>query len=81
MTAAQTQAFLRVPTPVVAVREPEVAAYDLDEGDEVAPRTESVQELYEAGLAKLEALNDRWTVAMAEIRQAQPSGEPQQVAA
>ncbi len=80
MTAAQTQAILRVPTPVVAVREPEVAASDLDEG-EVAPRTESVQELYEAGLAKLEALHDRWTAAMAEIREAQPSGEPQQVAA
>jgi hypothetical protein len=70
-TDAQTQAIPRVPTPVVAVHEHEIAASDLE--TDVA-RTESLQEMYEAGLANLEVLHDRWAAAMAELREAQPSG-------
>lgn len=78
MTDAQTQTILRVPTPMVVVREPEVAAPDLE--GEVAQTTESVQEMYEAGMARLEALHDRWAAAIAEVRDAQASGEPGQAA-
>ena len=75
---AQTQAIPRVPTPVVAVRDPEAAASQPEA--EVA-RTESVQHMYEDGLAKLEALHDRWTAAVAEIREAQSTSEPEDAAA
>jgi hypothetical protein len=75
---AQTEAIPRVPTPVVAAREPDVA--QPEPAAEVA-RTESVQEMYEAGLAKLEALHDRWAAAMADIREAQGSGEQGEAAA
>jgi hypothetical protein len=44
-------------------------------------RTESVQEMYEAGLANLEALYARWAAAMAELRVAQASDEPGEAAA
>ncbi len=42
---------------------------------------ESVEHIYEAGLAKLAALHDRWAAAMAEIRQAPSRGEPGEAAA
>jgi hypothetical protein len=45
------------------------------------PRGESVQDIYEAGLAKLDALHDRWTAAMAEMREAQVTGGPKEAAA
>ena len=81
-TDAPTQAILRVPTAVVAVRDPEVAAPapEAEPRVEVA-RTETVQEMYESGLAKLDALHDRWAAAMAELREAQASGEPGEAAA
>ena len=42
---------------------------------------QSVEHIYATGLAKLEALHDRWAAAMAEIRQAPASGEPGEAAA
>jgi hypothetical protein len=39
----------------------------------------SIQEMYEAGLAKLDALHDRWAAAMADIREV--TGGPGQAAA
>jgi hypothetical protein len=77
-TDAQTQAIPRVPTPVVAVPDPEAAASKPEA--EVA-RTESVQHMYEDGLANLEALHHRWTAAVAEIREAQITSEPEHAAA
>jgi hypothetical protein len=41
----------------------------------------SVEHLYTTGLAKLEALHDRWAVAMAEIRKAPASDDPAEAAA
>ena len=73
---AQTGAIPRVPTPVVAAREPEVAQPE----PEVA-RTKSVQEMYEAALSKMNALHDCWAAAMADIREVQPSGETGEAAA
>jgi len=74
---AQTQAIPRVPTTVVAVRDSEVAP-DPEAED---ARTEWVQEMYEAALAKLDALHEPWAAAMAEILGAQESGEPGKAAA
>jgi hypothetical protein len=42
---------------------------------------ESVEHIYEAGLARLEALHDRWAAALAEIRQAPAGGEAWEAAA
>ncbi len=42
---------------------------------------ESSQHLYEAGLAKLNALHDRWADALAEIRGAQTTSVPTEAAA
>ena len=83
-TDAPTQAIPRVPTAVFAIHEPEVAAPDPEveaEPEAEVARTETVQEMYEAGLAKLDALHDRWAAAMAELREAQASGEPGEAAA
>lgn len=90
-TEAQTQEIPRVPTDVLAVAEAEAVteaeAAVADAGAAAVDpeareaRTESVHEMYEAGLAKLHALHDRWAAAVAEIREAQPSGEPQRAAA
>ncbi len=95
-TDAQTQAIPRVPTAVLAVADAEVAAPDPDaevaapdpETEDAAPdpetedaRTESIQEMYEAGLVKLDALHERWMAAVAKIREAQTSGEPLEDAA
>ncbi len=44
-------------------------------------REKSVQHMYEAGLAKLDALHDRWTAAMAELRKAQVDDGPGELAA
>ena len=74
---AQTQAIPGVPTTVVAVRDSEVAP-DPEAED---ARTEWVQEKYEAALAKLDALHDRWAAATADNREAQTSGEPGEAAA
>lgn len=76
---AQTQGMPRVPTGVLAAADAKVAVAPESAAEDV--RAESVQEMYEAGLAKLDALHDRWAAAVAEIREAQPSGEPQQAAA
>ena len=78
-TDAQTQAISRLPAAVLAVADGEVAVASESEAQDA--RTESVQEMYEAGLAKLDALHDRWAAAVAEIREAQPPGEPQEAAA
>ncbi len=56
----------------------EVAA---PEPDADVTREESVQQMYEAGLAKLDALHDRWTAAMAEVRTAQVNDGPGEAAA
>ena len=77
-TDAQTQEIPRVPTPVLAVADAEVAAPEPEAEDD---RTESVQEIYEAGLAKLDALHDRWAAAVAELHGAQASAEPRKAAA
>jgi hypothetical protein len=66
-TGAQTLAIPRVPSPVVAGADTGVAA---PERVDVASE-ESVQYLYEAGLAKLHALHDRWAAAVTEVREAQ----------
>ena len=87
-TDTPTQAIVRVPTAVVAVREPEVAAPAPDpeveagaEPEAEVARTETVQEMYEAGLAKLDALHDRWAAAMAEIRETPANDDPEEAAA
>lgn len=69
----QTQTIPRVPAPQIAVCEPGVPAPGPEAN--VSP-SESVQDMYEAGLAKLEALHDRWADALAEIRQAPVGDEP-----
>jgi hypothetical protein len=56
----------------------EVAATEPRTG---TPSVETVEHMYEAGLAKLAVLHDRWAAAMAEIRQASASGEPGEAAA
>jgi len=56
-----------VPTTVVEVREAEVRGPD---PGPAAARTDWAQEMYEAGMAKLDALRDRWAAAVAEIRDA-----------
>jgi hypothetical protein len=75
---AQTQAMPTVPTTVVEIREAEVRAPDPGPAD---ARTDWAQGMYEAGLAKLDALHDRWAAAVAEIRDARASSEPVEVAA
>ena len=77
-TDTTTQAMPAVPTTVVAVREAEARASDAQAED---ARPECVQEMYAAGLAKLNALHDRWATAVAEIREAQPSGDEREAAA
>jgi hypothetical protein len=72
-TGAQTQAIPRVPTvDVGAISEagPPEPAEDACE--------ESVEQLYEAGLAKLHTLHERWRAA---VREAQAIEEPGQAAA
>ena len=75
-TGAETQALPRVQSRVVAGSDTEVAAPDPD-AQVAAPDPaeaadeESVQQLYEAGLAKLHALHDHWAAAVAEVREAQ----------
>ena len=77
-TDTKTQALPRVPTAVVAVSE---------EAEAVAPvpveamQEESVQHLYEAGMAKLDALHDRWVAGTADIRDAQAMNAPEPAAA
>ena len=77
ITDTQTQALPRVPGAVVAASEADattpVPGEDMQE--------KSVQHLYEAGLAKLDALHDRWVAATAEIRDAQAINAPEQAAA
>jgi hypothetical protein len=77
-TDTQTQAMHAVPTTVVAVREAEAPAPDAQAEN---ARPECVQEMYEAGVAKLNALHDRWAAAVAEIREAKTSSEPAEGAA
>ena len=77
-TDAQTQAISRLPAAELAVADAEVAAATSEADD---ARTESVREMYEAGLAKLDALHDRWATAVAEIRGAQPGGDRRETAA
>ena len=76
-TDAQTQAIPRVPGPVVAVANPEVAAPG---PVEVAPE-ESVQHMYEAGMASLNALHDRWAAAIAAVHETQVIDGPGEAAA
>ncbi len=85
MTAdAQTQAMPHVPTTVVAVRDAEVPTPDPDpdpDPEDNEARTDWAQEMYEAGLAKLNTLHDHWAAAVAEIREAQASCEAGEAAA
>jgi hypothetical protein len=46
-------------------------AHEATAGGVEVPREESVQQLYEAGLAKLHALHGRWAAALAEVREAE----------
>jgi hypothetical protein len=64
-TGVQTQAISHVST-VDAGTNSEVAPPEPVED----PREESVQHLYEAGLAKLDALHNRWAAAVKEMREA-----------
>jgi hypothetical protein len=95
-TDARTQTIPRVQAAVVAVTNVRVATPGRDakvavpepDAEDAAPEPsteiaceESVEHIYEAGLAKLEALHDRWAAAMAEIRQTSASGEPGEAAA
>ena len=77
-TAAGTGATAPAPEAEVAVpeRESEAAAAST----EIAC-TDSVQHMYEVGLAKLEALHGRWAAATAEIREAAARHEPGAAAA
>jgi hypothetical protein len=68
------------PDAVVAAAEPDSEIAAAEPRAEV-PGGESVQHIYEAGLAKLDALHDRWTAAMAEVREAQVTGGPKNAAA
>ena len=63
----------------VAGTEPD-AEITISAPSEDVGRQESVQHMYEAGLEKLDALHDRWTAAMAKLREAQ-ADEPGEVAA
>ena len=76
-TDTQMQAPPLLPAAVVAVSEANavtpVPVEDMQE--------KSVQHLYEAGLAKLDALHDRWVAGIAEIRDAQAMNAPEQAAA
>ena len=81
-TDPQTQAIPRVAAAAVAVTNARVAGPAPDAeaaasapGGEIASE-ESVEEMYEAARARLEALHDRWATAMAEIREAQASSQP-----
>jgi hypothetical protein len=64
----------------VAVPDPDAQVVAPEHSTEIACE-ESVEYTYRTGLAKLEALHDRWAAAMAEIRQAPASGEPGEAAA
>ncbi len=86
VAAPDPDAEVAAPDPDAEVAAPdpdaEVAAPD-PETEDAAPdpetedaRTESIQEMYEAGLVKLDALHERWMAAVAKIREAQTSGEP-----
>jgi hypothetical protein len=86
-TDPQTQAIARVTAAVAAVGNAPVAGPAPDaEAAASAPDGEiaserSVEHMYQAGLARLEALHDRWAAAMAEIREMQASSEPGTAAA
>ena len=68
------------PTRETAAPAPDAEVATPGPSTEIA-REVSVERIYEAGLAKLEALHDRWAAAMAEVRQAPASGEPGEAAA
>ena len=70
---AESAAQATAPVPDAEVAAPEPST-------EIA-REVSVEHIYEAGLAKLEALHDDWAAVMAESRQAPASGEPAEAAA
>ncbi len=63
----------------VAGPQPDAAAASAPDGTIVGE--ESVEQMYEAGRARLAALHDRWATAMAEIRESQASSEPGATAA
>ncbi len=60
--------------------EPDVDVADFGPSTEIACEV-SVEDIYEAGLASLEALHERWSAAMAEVCQAPASGELAEAAA
>ena len=68
------------PTTEAAAPAPDAEVAALEPSTEIA-REVSVEDIYEAGLAKLEALHHRWAAAMAEVRQSSASGELGQAAA
>ncbi len=75
-----TEATAPAPEAEVAVPEPEAEVAATEPSTEIACE-ESVEHMYEAGLAKLAALHDRWAAAMAEIRQTPARGERGKAAA
>ena len=76
-TDAQTQTIPRVPAAVVAGAHADVATARRVE----VTREESVQDIYEAGLAKLDALHDRWVAGIAQLHEAQAMNVPGEAAA
>jgi hypothetical protein len=75
-----TEADAPAPDPEVTVSELDAEVAASGAGSEIGCEV-SVERIYEAGIAKLEALNERWAAAMAEVRQAPASGEPGAAAA
>jgi hypothetical protein len=62
-----------------AVPEPEAEVGTPEPSTDI-PCEASVEHIYEASLAKLEALHDHWAAAMAEIRQTPASDQPEAAA-
>ena len=63
-----------------AVSAPDAAVADAGSGAEVAGE-EPVQLVYEAAMARLNALHDSWAAAMVELREAQVDSGPGEAAA
>jgi hypothetical protein len=83
-----TDARVATPAPDTEAAAPDTDVVVPPDAQVVAPEhsteiacEESVEHIYKTGLAKLEALHDRWGAAMAEIRQAPASDEPGELAA
>jgi hypothetical protein len=79
----ETDAEVAAAATDVDVAAPEEVDADVAPGqlDAEIFRPERVQELYEAALAKLDAMHEGWATALTDLREAPVPGSPEQVAA